>query len=70
MPVNPKNKDYPGLLAEALDVVNAMNYDVAGAAGILGLSMSQLAKLIRHDKAAFAQLNEGREERGLQVLRK
>jgi hypothetical protein len=67
--VNPKHRDYPGLLAEALDVVVARNYDVAGAAGILGVSMSQLAKLIRHEKRAMAHVNEQRVERGLPALR-
>ena len=67
--INPKHKDYPFLLAEALDVVHARGCDIAGAAGILGLSMSQLAKLIRHDKLAFAQVNKGRKERGMPALK-
>lgn len=69
MPVNPRHRDYPGLLAEALDIVTACRWDVATAAGILGLSMSQLAKVIRHDKASFAQVNAGRTERGLPALK-
>jgi len=69
MSVNPGHRDYPALLAEALDVVHARGYDVAGAAGVLGVSMSQLAKLIRHEGQAFAMVNEGRKERGLPPLR-
>jgi hypothetical protein len=69
MSVNPKHKDYPALLAEALDVVVARKFDVAGAAGVLGVSMSQLAKLIRHDKHAFAMVNDGRTKRGLPALK-
>lgn len=69
MSVNPKHRDYPALLAEAMDVVVARGCDVAGAAGILGVSMSQLAKLIRHNKHAFALVNEGRAERGLPPLK-
>jgi hypothetical protein len=69
MSINPKHRDYPGLLAEALDVVHARKFDVAGAAGILGITMSQLAKLIRHDKQAFARINEGRIEMGMPPLR-
>jgi hypothetical protein len=69
MSINPKHKDYPALLAEALDVVVARKYDVAGAAGVLGVTMSQLAKLIRHDKQAFAMVNEGRTKRGLPALK-
>lgn len=69
LPVNPANRDYPALLAEALDVVVAMDFDVGGAAGVLGVTMSQLARLIRHDRAAFARLNEGRVARGLPPLK-
>jgi hypothetical protein len=67
--VNPRHMDYPALLAEALDLVCARKFDVAGAAGILGVSMSQLAKLIRHDRHAFAMVNEGREKRRLPALK-
>lgn len=67
--VNPEHRDYPGLLAEALDVVIARKFDVAGAAGVLGVSMSQLAKLIRHNKHAFAMVNEGRIKQGLPALK-
>lgn len=69
MSVNPEHSDYPALLAEALDVVVARRFDVAGAAGILGVTMSQLARLIRHEKSAFASLNAGRESVGLPRLR-
>jgi hypothetical protein len=69
MSINPKHSDYPALLAEALDVIVTKKFDVAGAAGILGISMSQLAKLIRHDKQAFALVNDGRTKRGLPALK-
>ncbi len=69
MSVNPKHADYPALLAESLDVIAARRFDVAGAAGVLGVSMSQLAKLVRHDKRAFAAVNEERESRGMPRLK-
>ena len=69
MSINPKHKDYPALLAEAMDLIVARRFDVAGAAGVLGITMSQLAKLIRHDKKSMARINEGREQRGLKPLR-
>lgn len=69
MPVNPEHDDYPALLAEAMDVVVARRYDVAGAAGVLGITMSQLTRLIRHEKHAFAAINEGRAKVGLAKLR-
>lgn len=67
--VNPRHQDFPALLAEALDLIVARRYDVAGAAGLLGVTMSQLARLIRHEKAAFAMVNDGRERQGLPRLR-
>ncbi len=69
MPVNPKNRDYAALLAEALNVVIAKAGDVGGAGGVLGVTMSQLARLIRHDRQAFAFVNEGRLARGLPALK-
>jgi hypothetical protein len=69
MSVNPDNKDFPALLAEALDVIVARQFDVAGAAGILGITMSQLAKLVRHDKRAFTLVNQGRTDRHLPALK-
>jgi len=69
MSVNPMHADYPALLAEAMDVIVARRYDVAGAAGVLDISMSQLAKLIRHNKKAFAVVNRGREAQGLPRLK-
>ena len=70
MCVNPDHEDYPALLAEGLDLVVARRYDLAGAAGLLGITMSQLSRLINHDKGAFAKVNAGREACGLPPLRK
>jgi hypothetical protein len=69
MSINPHHKDYPGVLAEALDVIVARDFDVAGAAGLLGVTMSQLVKLLRPQKRAHALVNEGRVKRGLPALR-
>lgn len=69
LPVNPRNSDYPALLAEAMDVIVARNFDVAGAAGMLGITMSQLARLLRHHKRAFGIVNEERIARGLPKLK-
>ena len=69
MSVNPRNRDYPPLLAEAMDVIAAGNFDVAAAAGRLGISMSQLAKLLRHERHALALVNEERVKRGVPPLK-
>jgi hypothetical protein len=62
--------DYPPLLAEAMDVVEARAWDVGGAAGALNISMSQLVRLVRHDAGAFERVNRGRVARGWHALRK
>lgn len=68
--VNPGHDDYPSLLSEALDVIVARRWDVAGSAKVLGVSMSQLSRLVHHHPAAFAMMNKGRESVGLPALRK
>ncbi len=70
MSVNPQHTDYPTLLAEALDVLALMNWDVAKSAGRLGITMSQMTRLLRHEKPAFALVNNHRQERGFPPLRK
>lgn len=69
IPVNSKHEDYPALLAEALDVIVARKYDVAGAAGVLGVTMSQLTRLVRQEPPAISEVNRGREAIGLPRLR-
>lgn len=66
---NPSHRDYPAMLAEALDAVSAMNLNVKAAAGLLGVSMSQLIKLIAAEPKALEQLNKDRAERGLGQIR-
>ncbi len=69
LPINPKHWDYPSLLAEALDLVWAFDMDLRSAAEKLGVSSSQLIRLISHDKQALAWLNRQREERGLGTIK-
>lgn len=69
IPVNPRHRDYPALLAEALDLIVARSYDVAGAAGALGVTMSQLVRLLRHERRALGRVNEHRRRYGLAALK-
>jgi hypothetical protein len=66
--INPEHDDFPALLAEALDAVATAKYDVTVAANSLGISMSQLIRLLKHEPAAWAQLNDSRRQRGLRPL--
>ena len=64
-----EHDDYPALLAEALQGLEASAFDVAAAAATLHVSTSQLLKLFRRVPAAWVQLNRLRLARGLPPLR-
>lgn len=66
--VNPEHDDFPALLAEALDAVEASEYDIKRAAGTLGCSASQLIKLLKLEPRAFKKLNDSRAVRGLRPM--
>ena len=64
-----EHDDYPALVAEALQALEASAFDVAAAAASLHVSTSQLLKLFRRVPAAWVQLNRLRLARGLPPLR-
>jgi len=66
---NPEHRDYPSLLAEALDVVFASGVDVKRAALRLCCSTSQLVRLIKEHPPAMALLNQARAAAGEHPLR-
>lgn len=66
---NPEHEDYPAMLAEALDVVEACRGDLSRAALRLEVTMSQLVKLIKDHPPAFTALNQARRERGEHALK-
>jgi hypothetical protein len=61
--------DFPTLLAEALDVLAALGYDHTKAAAALGVTPSQLVKLLQKEPAALAQINAKRVAAGLHPLK-
>jgi UTP:GlnB (protein PII) uridylyltransferase len=61
--------DFPGLLAEALDVLASFDTDLKMAAQALGISASQLVKLWQLEPRALAQVNARRRELGQAPLR-
>jgi hypothetical protein len=61
--------DYPVLVAEALDRLATMSYEMRPAADALGVSMSQLTKLFRKVPAAWVAVNRLRGEVGLAPLK-
>jgi hypothetical protein len=66
--VSSEHDDYPALLAEALDVLSAADWDVKSAGEILTVSRSQLIKFIKREPRAWGRLNDERESRGLARL--
>jgi hypothetical protein len=67
--VNAQHADFPALLAEALDRVTARDADASAAAAGLGVSASQLVRLLKQEPAALALVNARRAELGLHALR-
>ena len=67
--INPAHEDYPALLAEGLDRLASVQEDVRDAARALGISATQLIKLIKHEPEAFGAVNRSREARGLHRLK-
>lgn len=66
---NPEHPDFPSILAEAMDVLGAANWDPPTAALRLECSASQLVKLLRDHPASLAKMNREREDRGKRPLR-
>lgn len=60
--------DYPILVAEALDCLAAEGWQLPAAAGRLGVSASQLARLLRREPAAWTILSRQRTAAGLPPL--
>ncbi|WP_169977816.1 peptide chain release factor family protein [Tautonia rosea] len=67
--VSPSHDDFPALLAEALDAVDASDTDVKVAAERLGCSASQLVKFLKLEPRAMKQVNDRRTAAGLRPLR-
>lgn len=67
--VSPDHRDYPAILAEALDVIAACGWDVKAAGARLGVSMSQLLKLVKDHSPALTMMNARRVEAGMKGLK-
>lgn len=67
--VNPDHHDFPALLAEALDQLAACGDEPRAAALRLGVTPTQLVRLIKDHPPALTALNERRRAGGLHLLR-
>ena len=62
--VNPAHADFPALLAEALDVLATLDWDLPAAVERLGVTSSRLIKFLKLEPQALALLNNVRAARG------
>ncbi|HZW08067.1 MAG TPA: peptide chain release factor-like protein, partial [Phycisphaerales bacterium] len=66
---NPDHHDYPALLAEALDTVADSAWEPKPAAERLGITPSQLVKLVKDHPPAMVEWNAERAKRGSHPLK-
>ena len=64
-----KHADFPSMLAEALDVIDASGYDMRKASTRLECSSTQLLRLIADHPPALVMLNEERRLRSMRPLK-
>ncbi len=64
-----RHTDFPGMLAEALNAIDAKEYDVRRAAAALGCSTTQLVRFVARVPEALEQVNQERGSRGLRRLK-
>jgi hypothetical protein len=67
--VSVDHDDYPAIVAEALDRIVAAELDMPAAAAGLGVSPSQLVRLLEKEPAALGALKRLRGAAGLKPLR-
>ena len=67
--ISPSHDDFPAILAEALDVLAAMEWSAPAAAERLGVSTSQLIKLLKQEHRGLGMLNREQEAKGLRPYR-
>ena len=63
------HEDFPSLLAEALDCLNTLDFDVKECAQQLGTSSSQLVRFFKLEPEALVYVNERRAKREFKPLR-
>ncbi|MEX0876870.1 MAG: peptide chain release factor-like protein [Phycisphaerales bacterium] len=66
---SPAHRDFPSMLAEALDVIDACGYDMPTAATRLECSSTQLLRLIAEHPPALVMLNKARQDRAMRPLK-
>ena len=66
--ISAEHQDFPAIVAEALDQLQAAGFEIPPAAHKLGVTGTQLVKLLKKFPGAWVALNNDRERLGLRVL--
>ena len=66
---NPSHRDFPALVAEALDQLHQQAWDGRAAADALAVSTSQLVRLLKEHPPALTRWNKERALLGLRALK-
>jgi hypothetical protein len=66
--INPDHDDFPALLAEALDRLEASEMDLKSVAAALTCTPSQLTRFLKSEPRAFSILNRERQRQGRRPL--
>ena len=69
MRVSTSHPDFPSLLAEALDRLDAFEFDIRQTADYFALTSSQFVKFLRSCPAALTRVNQQRSARGMHKLK-
>ena len=67
--INPGHDDFPAMLAEALDALEACDMEPQRAAAFLGCSATQVIRLLKHEPRALEWLNAWRHRNHLKPLK-
>lgn len=67
--INPKNVLYPSAVAEVMDVLKAMHWNVPRSAVMLAVTTSALMRFLHSDHALWERVNRVRAELGLGKLK-
>ena len=66
--INPRNPDYPAVVAVVLDAVDGSRGAIKDAAALLGLGTAQLSKFLGKEGSVLAAANAIRDKDGLKPL--
>lgn len=67
--LNPDHEDFPAMLAWVMDFLWSQQLDVPGVANLLGISATQVLKLLKMEPAAFTAFNQARQAKGMHVMK-